>query len=184
MERVEKEQKQAKSSVGQEMSPIQMAKVVGNQAIIQKSPSDPDPDFILDPADVLADEQMEELDYADYLEEIMYNPEDVPSEYAYHPLDGDCYMEDFNYSCVSIDMQGSRARDYDEADMELHRKHSEYDSSQRSGFTWHHMLSLTIGICDMVLVKSNVHNSIYHFGAVHQYERQKHKDGDRGFKYG
>lgn len=34
MERVEKEQKQAKSSVGQGMSTMQMAQVVGNQAAV------------------------------------------------------------------------------------------------------------------------------------------------------
>lgn len=69
-----------------------------------------------------------------------------------------------------ITMQGSRSKDFDEANIKARLPSTPY------GYTWHHKEGVMFHSknnieCDMYLIKTSYHSKIRHRGGVYEYEQ-------------
>lgn len=73
-----------------------------------------------------------------------------------------------NMAPVEIRMTGDRNKDFKAANVKLGL------AETPKGYTWHHIEGIRVDSdeikCDMILLESSYHNSIWHVGSVNQYE--------------
>ena len=73
-----------------------------------------------------------------------------------------------NMAPVEIRMTGDRDKDFKAANVKLKL------AETPKGYTWHHIEGIRVDSdeikCDMILLESSYHNTIWHVGSVNQYE--------------